>query len=135
MLFHFLYTDNKMTLILFFKLTLKQRTFSLLFPEHTWDVLVEQTNNVCCPETKKTWLCDTNKDEMKAFVGAYYFMALHRLPNFNHYSSRDWILAVPAFQNVSTRNHFWQLKQNFHLADNTRQPAPTDDSFDKQWSI
>lgn len=29
---------------------------------------------------RKTWLYDTNKDEMKAFVGALYFMALHRLP-------------------------------------------------------
>ena len=37
---------------------------------------------------------------MKAFVGALFFMAVHRLPNFDHYFSRDWVFAVPAIQNV-----------------------------------
>ena len=46
---------------------------------------------------------------MKAFVGALFFMAIHRLPNFDHYFSRDWVFAVPAIQNVFTRNRFWQL--------------------------
>ena len=45
-------------------------------------------------------------DERKAFVGALVFMAVHRLPNFDHYFSCDWVFAVPAIQNVSTRNRF-----------------------------
>lgn len=109
--------------------------FSLLFPEELWDILVEQTNLYVAQKQRKTWLCDTNKDEMKAFVGALYFMALHRLPNFDHYFSRDWVFAVPAMQSVFTRNRFWQLWQNFHLADNTRQPAPTDDAYDKLYKL
>ena len=109
--------------------------FSLVFPEELWDILVEQTNLYVAQKQRKTWLCDTNKDEMKAFVGALYFMALHRLPNFDHYFSRDWVFAVPAMQSVFTRNRFWQLWQNFHLADNTRQPAPTDDAYDKLYKL
>ena len=72
---------------------------------------------------------------MKAFVGALYFMALHRLPNFDHYFSRNWVFAVPALQSVFTRNQIWQLWQNFHLADNTRQPAPTDEGYDKLYKL
>ena len=72
---------------------------------------------------------------MKAFVGALFFMAVHRLPNFDHYFSRDWVFAVPAIQNVFTRNRFWQLWQNFHLADNSRQPAPTDEGYDKLYKL
>ena len=72
---------------------------------------------------------------MKAFVGALFFMAVHRLPNFDHYFSRDWVFAVPAIQNVFTRNRFWQLQQNFHLADNSRQPAPTDEGYDKLYKL
>lgn len=38
---------------------------------------------------KKSWFNDAKKDEMKAFVGALFFMAIHRQPNFEHYFSRD----------------------------------------------
>ena len=109
--------------------------FSLLFPEELWDVLVEQTNIYVAQKQRKSWFNDTNKDEMKAFVGALIFMAVHRLPNFDHYFSRDWVFAVPAIQNVFTRNRFWQLWQNFHLADNSRQPAPTDEGYDKLYKL
>ena len=34
-----------------------------------------------------------------------------------------------------TRNRYWQLWQNFHLADNSRQPAPTDESYDKLYKL
>ena len=83
--------------------------FSLLFPEELWDVLVEQTNIYVAQKQRKSWFNDTNKDEIKAFVGALFFMAVPRIPNFDHYFSRDWVFAVPAIQNVFTRNRFWQL--------------------------
>ena len=109
--------------------------FSLLFPEELWDVLVEQTNIYVAQKQRKSWFNDTNKDEMKAFVGALFFMAVPSIPNFDHYFSRDWVFAVPAIQNVFTRNRFWQLWQNFHLADNSRQPAPTDEGYDKLYKL
>ena len=68
---------------------------------------------------------------MKAFVVALFFMAIHRLLSFDRYFSRDWVFADPAIQNVFTRNRFWQLWQNFHLTENSRQPALTDESYDK----
>ena len=76
LLFHFLNTEGSTALFLFWKLTLEPvNFFSLVFPEELWDVLVEQTNLYVAQKQRKTWLCDTNKDEMKAFVGALYFMA------------------------------------------------------------
>ena len=66
--------------------------FSLLFPQELWDVLVEQTNIYVAQKQRKSWFNDTNKDEMKAFVGALIFMAVHRLPNFDHYFCHDWVI-------------------------------------------
>ena len=96
---------------------------------------MEQNNIYVAQKQKKSWFNDTNKDEMKAFVGALFFMAIHRLPNFDHYFSRDWVFAVPSIHNVSTRNRFQQLWQNFHLMDNSRQPAPIDESYNKLYKL
>ena len=73
---------------------------------------------------------------MSAFAGALFFMAIHRLTNFKHNFSRDWVFAVPAIQNVLTKNRFWQLWQNFYLTDdNSRQPASTDEGYDKLYKL
>jgi len=37
---------------------------------------------------------------MKAFVAALFFMPVHRLPNFDHYFSHDWVFAVPTIQKL-----------------------------------
>ena len=68
---------------------------------------------------------------MNAFAGALFFMAIHSLTNFKHNFSRGWVFAVPAIQNVFTKNRFWQLWQNFYLTDNSLQPASTDEGKDK----
>ena len=65
---------------------------------------------------------------MNAFAGALFFIAIPRLTNFKHYFSRDWVFAVPAIQNVFTKDRFWQLWQNFYQTDNSRQPTSTDES-------
>ena len=109
--------------------------FEMIFPDHLWDILVEQTNLYVRQKNRKTWHGNTTVQEMKAFIGALFFMALHRLPNFDHYFMSDWVFAVPAIQKVFTRNRFWELWQNFHLADNARQPAPNDAAYDKLYKL
>ena len=47
--------------------------FSLLFPEELWDVSVEQTSIYFAQRQRKSWVNDTNKDEMKAIVGPLFF--------------------------------------------------------------
>ena len=32
-------------------------------------------------------------------------MAVHRLPNFDHYFSRDWVFAVPAIKKMFYQKH------------------------------
>ena len=100
LLFYFLILEDNMVLSPFKLPSLSHDFFSLLFPEELWDVLVEQTNIYVAQKQRKSWFNDTNKDEMKAFVGALFFMAVHRLPNFDHYFSHDWVFAVPTIQNV-----------------------------------
>ena len=135
LLFHSLILEDNMVRSLQVTESEPYDFFSLLFPEELWDVLVEQTNIYVAQKQRKSRFNDTNKDEMKAFVGALFFMAVHRLPNFDHYFSRDWVFAVPAIQNVFTRNRIWQQWLNFHLADNSRQLAPTDEGYDKLYKL
>ena len=54
---------------------------------------------------------------------------------FKHYFSRDRVFAVPAIQNVFSKNRFWQLGQNVHLTDNSRQPASTDEGYNKLYKL
>lgn len=109
--------------------------FEMVFPDNLWDILVVQTNLYVRQKNRKSWRGNTTVQEMKAFVGTLFFMALHRLPNFDHYFMSDWVFAVPALQKVFTRNRFWEIWQNVHLADNTSQPAPNDNDYDKLYKL
>ena len=39
------------------------------------------------------------------------------------------------YKMFSLKNRFWQLWQNFHLTDNSRQPASTDEGYDKLYKL
>lgn len=45
-------------------------------------------------------------------------MGIHRLPQFNDYFAKDYVLGVPAIQAVFTQRRFHQLWGNIHLANN-----------------
>ena len=73
LLFHSLILEDNMVRSLQVTESEPYDFFSLLFPEELWDVLVEQTNIYVAQKQRKSWFNDTNKDEMKAFVGALFF--------------------------------------------------------------
>lgn len=55
---------------------------------------------------------------MHAFLGVLYMSGIHRLPQFNDYFSKDYVLGVPAIQAVLSQRRFWQLWSNIHLVNN-----------------
>lgn len=91
--------------------------FNQLFPDELWDLLVDQTN-VYGHQKGTKYFSDTSLPEMQAFICLLYAMGIHHLPELNDYFSEDWVLGVPAFQAVFTRNRWWALWSHIHLADN-----------------
>ena len=65
---------------------------------------------------------DISLNELKAFLGLFICMSIHRLPTLRDYWSSDWVLGVPAFAKVMPRNRFLEIWNSLHLCDNTKMP-------------
>ena len=89
-----------------------------LFPDELVQHIADETNRITAQKRRKVWDGDTSCDEMKAFIGVLYLMGIHRLPQFNDYFSKDFVLGVPAVQAVFTQRRFYQLWSNIHLVNN-----------------
>ena len=73
--------------------------------------------------------------EMKAFFGLLIAMSMHKVPWLRDYWSDDWILGVPAFAQIMTRNRFFAILNNLHLADNSLMPQRGTEGFDKLYKV
>ena len=63
----------------------------------------------------------TNPDEMKAFLGTNYVMAVNQLPNISMYWDCDYFVSNNGIQNIFTRGRYQEILQNLHFADNSKQ--------------
>ena len=88
-----------------------------LFTVSLWDLLVIETNRYAQQKGKPFEV--TSIAEMKAFMGLTAAMSIHKLPRISNYWSSHWILGVPQFAQVHTKNRFMSLWYNIHLVDNT----------------
>ena len=71
-----------------------------------------------------------NSEEMKAFIGVNYIMAVNKLPNISMYWNYEHFIGNTGIQNVFTRTRFQEILQNIHFADNSK-----NDSSDKGYKI
>jgi len=72
----------------------------------------------------------SNIEEMKAFIGVNYFMALNPLPNIQLYWDGNHFIGNVGIQNIFTRSRFQEILQNLHFSDNSNQ-----DESDKGYKI
>ena len=63
----------------------------------------------------------TNPDEMKAFLGTNYVMAVNQLPIISMYWDCDYFVSNNGIQNIFTRGRYQEILQNLHFADNSKQ--------------
>ena len=49
--------------------------------------------------------------------------------------SSDWVVACPAFARFFTKDRFWALWTNIHLADNEKAPLKESPAFDKLYKV
>lgn len=107
--------------------------FGLLFPTSIWKSLVDETNRYAQQKGKQ--FEPTAEAEMNAFIGMCMAMNIHNLPHINSYWSGHWVLSVPQFAQVFTKNRFWFLRSNLHLVDNNKGLPRDDPNHDKLFKI
>ena len=121
--------------------------FRLLFTDSIVDNIVEQTNLYATqPKPQiirsstgtrvhktlptQNWV-PTTKGEIEAFIGMSILMAIHQLPEMQHYWSSDPMLSVPAISNVMTSKRFKKITESIHVNNNANNLPRTDPHHDK----
>ena len=108
--------------------------FHQVFPSQLLDNIVNQTNPYAHQKKVGNWV-DTTPVKMNAFIGFVLATAIHQLPQLENYWSSHWVLRVPDFAKIFTRNRFWMLWANLHLNDNTKALSRDDPHFDRLFKI
>ena len=65
-------------------------------------------------------------------------MGIKQLPQVSHYWSKEWVLGVPAFASVMTRDRFLVILRYLHFNDNnnySKMPARGEPGFDKLYKV
>ena len=60
-----------------------------------------------------------DNNELEAFLGTNYILALNKLPAIARYWRVDYLNGNNVIQNTNIRNRFCEIPQNLHFADNT----------------
>ena len=86
------------------------------------DVLIEllvQQNDLYSQQNRRNFL--NIAEEMKAFIGVNYIMAVNQLPNIPVYWNCNHFVGNVGIQNIFTRTRYEEVLQNLHFANNTKQ--------------
>ena len=62
-------------------------------------------------------------------------MSIHKLPAIADYWKDDWILGVPAFARIMSRNRFQEILRYFHVNNNENMLARENENYDKLFKI
>ena len=108
--------------------------FDQPFTDELWNLLVTETNRYATQARVNNWQ-DTNRDEMRCFTGFLFGTSINKISQLDDIWSSDWVLSSPAFTHFFTRNRFWALFANIHLADNQRAVCRDHKDYDKLYKI
>ena len=95
--------------------------------EELIDLIVVQTN-LYAQQKGRNFSVDNN--ELKAFLGINYIMAIHKLITIAEYWRVDNYFGNNVIQNTIIRNRFCEILQNLHFAGNMY-----DDKTDKGFKV
>ena len=71
----------------------------------------------------------TKAAEMMAFLGINYIMGVNKLSTIHHYWENDDYIGNEGIRNVMTREHFKEILQNNHFADNSKSNKESDERY------
>ena len=89
------------------------------------ELIVEQSN-LYAHQIRRIFR--VTKEELKAFLGINFVMAIKMLSTIAEYCRVDNLIANDGIENTMIRNHFCEILQNLHFADN-RKDNKTDKAF------
>ena len=93
--------------------------------EELLELIVEQSNLYAYQNRRNFTV---TKEELKTFLGINFVMAINELPTIAEYWRVDNMIGNDGIQNTIIRNHFCEILQNLHFADN-RNDDKTDKGF------
>ena len=93
--------------------------------EELLELIVEQSNLYAHQNGRNFTV---TKEELKAFLGINFVMAINKLPTIAEYWRVDNLIGNDGIQNTMIRNRFCEILQNLHFAYN-RKDNKTDKAF------
>ena len=90
-------------------------------------LLVHQTNVYAQQKGRQF---QTNREEMRAFLGLNYIMSINKLPTIKSYWECGQYIGNEGIRNVMARARFEEILSNLHFADNSK-----DDKSDKGYKV
>ena len=72
------------------------------------------------------------KEELKAFLGINFVMAINKLPTIAEYWRVDNLIGNDSISNTMIRNCFLEILQNLHFADKTKLSHDSEQSIDER---
>ena len=93
--------------------------------EELLELIVEQSNLYAHQNGRNFTV---TKEELKAFLGINFVMAINKLPTIAEYWRVDNLIGNDGIQNTMIRNRFCEIFQNLHFADK-RKDCKTDKAF------
>ena len=115
--------------------------FQLFFDMDFLEYIVRETNRfaeqsqVEAGKRNPLWTNPLTVGELKAWLGLLIGMGIKQLPQVSHYWSKEWVLGVPAFASVMTRDRFLVILRYLHFSDNSKMPARGQPGFDKLYKV
>ena len=85
--------------------------------EELLELIVEQSNLYAHQNGRNFTV---TKEELKAFLGINFVMAINKLPTIAEYWKKDNLIGSDGIQNTMIGNPFFEILQNLHFADNTK---------------
>ena len=104
----------------------QQKYFFLLSSLEELLKLIIKQSNVYANQNRRNFT--VTKEELKAFLGINFVMAINKLPTIAEYWRVDNLIGNDGIQNTMIRNRFCEILQNLHFADN-RKDDKTDKAF------
>lgn len=113
--------------------------FELFFDVNVWNCLVTMTNlnaekkRASGPNDGGNWT--VTLEEMKAFIGLNIAMGIVIMPEARKYWEKKWLINVPSFAQVLSRNRFFQILRYLHVSDDAAIIPPGQPGYDKLHKI
>ena len=104
--------------------------FSQFFDNDVIDLLVRETNRYAAQcRGDNTW--ETNRQEIRAYLGFHILMGINKLPEVRDYWANDTRLHYAPIADKISRLRFEEISRYLHFVDNTTLPLRGEEGYQR----